>query len=319
MNNYAYLTFLSSDSYVYYVLALYESWQKTNSKYNFYCVVTEDVSEKIKKILAAAKIPQINLDTADITATLKACRYLTKSTAYINSTKKLKFFSLTQFEKCLYIDSDMIILQNIDHLFDYPDFAAVEDTITDTLIDKYKYFNGMTIFNGGLFVFSPATDFYNQILADLKNLPDIDIKWRKINGIYNGWQDQNILAWYNKDWLQNKKLQLPLEYNFAVKFENYRDYKDKLFKVKIKHFINNKTNIVQKKAVIINDLIYQEWVHYVELINQVIKKYKLDLDLLDTKLLIKQSTTKQRAIKKQKETNKENIHADGRPGCYLYF
>ena len=315
MKKHAYLTFLSSDLYVYYVLALYESWLTTKSKYEFYCVVTEEVSKKTKQILTAAGVPQLALDTADITAALKHGKNITTRLAYFNSTKKLKFFALDQFDKCLYVDSDMLIYQNLDHLFDCPDFSAVEDTITETLEDKYKYFNGMTIFNGGLFVFSPNKSFYNQILQDLNNLPDIDEKWRKTSIIYDGWNDQSLFAYYNQDWLSKPELHLSQYYNQCVKERDYRKPDFNPAEIKIKHFIGNKINIIEGKTTIVGDLLYKDWFNYIKLINGIILAKKLDLKLLNASLLIKRSVynaSTKKAETKHKDKPKQTVP-------YLYF
>lgn len=289
MNNYAYLTLLSSDVYVYYVLALHDSWLKTKSKYPFYCIINEAVSDRVKKILTASNIEYIYMDTEDITKVLQESKNISKYLAFFNSTKKLKMFSLDQFDKCVYVDSDMIIYKNIDHLFDKPAFTAVEDIITNELDDKYTYFNGMTIFNGGFFVFEPSKDTYNKMLTDIQNLPDIEEKWKKKNIIYNGWNDQNILAWYAKDWLKNPELQLPFTFNYLVAACNYTSYGPKMRNIIIKHFIGDKISIVKGKKTYVNYLIYNDWLDYINRINSIITDKKLDLKKLDINLLIKDS------------------------------
>ena len=51
MNNNAYITLLSTNNYLYACIGLMYSWKSTNSKYPFYCVVTDDISETNIKIL----------------------------------------------------------------------------------------------------------------------------------------------------------------------------------------------------------------------------------------------------------------------------
>ena len=46
MNNNAYITLLSTNNYLYGCIGLMYSWKATNSKYPFYCVVTEDITKE---------------------------------------------------------------------------------------------------------------------------------------------------------------------------------------------------------------------------------------------------------------------------------
>ena len=66
MENYAYITFLSTDSYIYYVIGLAESLKNSKAKYPLYCACTANLSENTLKILKRCKIPYIIVDTCDI-------------------------------------------------------------------------------------------------------------------------------------------------------------------------------------------------------------------------------------------------------------
>ena len=174
---------------------------KTKAIYPFYCVVTEEISQSVRNILTQQQIPYIDLDTSDIGKILNKCKNLACNSAYIKASRKLKIFTLTQFDKCLYVDSDMLILENIDDVFEKPMFTAVEDLCTSSLQNKMKYLNGMTSFNGGFFVFVPSMEYYDYLIQTVQSLPPLDPQIYRKNdkGIYSGWHDQSILAYCCKN------------------------------------------------------------------------------------------------------------------------
>ena len=120
MKNYAYLTFLSTDNYIYYILALYDSWKTTKSNYPLYCVITDNVSKNTIEILDKIGLPYIQIDSTPFKTIAKAMKDIKMVGKYVNALSKLSIFNLTQFEKCVFLDSDLVIYHNIDDLFDKP-------------------------------------------------------------------------------------------------------------------------------------------------------------------------------------------------------
>ena len=62
MNN-AYISFLSTDNYTYYLLGLYDSLKAINPKYPFYCCLTETVATETEQFLNSIGI---NVSNANI-------------------------------------------------------------------------------------------------------------------------------------------------------------------------------------------------------------------------------------------------------------
>lgn len=52
MNNFAYITLLSSDDYIYYVIGLYESLLNVKAKYPLVCCTTSNLANDTIDILA---------------------------------------------------------------------------------------------------------------------------------------------------------------------------------------------------------------------------------------------------------------------------
>ena len=116
----------------------------------------------------------------------KPCRY-----------SKLQLWKMTQFEKIIYMDSDMMAVQNIDSIFvEYDEFSAV--------VDSYP-----GIFNTGIFLLEPNMTTYENMLATYKDVESYNVG------------DQGYLNWYfGKKWRSNTSYHLPLNYNVLIK---YRD------------------------------------------------------------------------------------------------
>ena len=276
----AYLTFLSTDSYIYYILGLYESWKETQSQYPLYVCVTANVSQKTLDILKHIGCPFILLDTKELESFNKKNTTKKMCEKYRNAFGKLAIFSLTFFDKCIYLDSDLIIKKNIDDLFNKPDFSAVEDCLPVHKREQ-QYKLGASSFNSGMFVFTPNKVFYRRILSALRLLPH-NIKWH----------DQAVLAFFNKNWMQQKKLHLPYVYNTIVSMQvdviNHilKKYKT-LDDIKVFHYVTYKDAPYTEPAFLKSN-VYQYYYDYFSYINSVIKKYNLSLELIHLENVLRQ-------------------------------
>ena len=100
-----------------------------------------------------------------------------------NTFIKLCIFNLVQFEKIVYIDSDMIVLENIDHLFDKNHISAVQ--------------GGKLIFhwediNSGLMVIKPNQKEFSELV---NLIPTVCKKKIESN---EGFGDQDVISYYYK-------------------------------------------------------------------------------------------------------------------------
>lgn len=113
---------------------------------------------------------------------------------------KLNVFNLTEFDKIVYVDSDMVFFKNCDELFTCKHMSAVKDVSWEQ-------------FNAGLMVIEPnETDFTNliSILASYNNKDFVAL------------DDQKILYQYFNEWPKCEELHLPNIYNFwAIAFNPY--------------------------------------------------------------------------------------------------
>ncbi|WP_419908789.1 glycosyltransferase [Hoeflea sp.] len=94
---------------------------------------------------------------------------------------KLRLWQLEEYERCVFIDADALVLRNIDRLFGYPQFSAAPN-VYETLADFHRL-------NSGVFVAEPSSATFDDML---KALDRPDAFWRRT--------DQTFLQSYFPDW-----------------------------------------------------------------------------------------------------------------------
>ncbi|MDK1490544.1 glycosyltransferase [Sinorhizobium sp. 7-81] len=94
---------------------------------------------------------------------------------------KLRLWQLVEYERCVFIDADAIVLRNIDKLFRYPEFSAAPN-VYESLADFHRL-------NSGVFVAEPSLDTFEKMVAVL-DAPDAF--WPRT--------DQTFLQSYFPDW-----------------------------------------------------------------------------------------------------------------------
>ena len=65
---------------------------------------------------------------------------------------KLKVWKLTQFTKCVFLDTDTLVIQNVDELFERDELAAAPDI------------GWPDCFNSAVFVFVPSDETYASLV-----------------------------------------------------------------------------------------------------------------------------------------------------------
>lgn len=129
---------------------------------------------------------------------------------------KLRAWKLTQFTKCVFLDADTLVLQNVDDLFEREELSAVSDV------------GWPDCFNSGVFVFCPSDRTYAAL-----------IEHAKIYGSFDG-GDQGLLNDFFSDWSQSDiSRHLPFTYNtVATAVYSYTPAFNRYGKdIKIVHFL----------------------------------------------------------------------------------
>ena len=67
---------------------------------------------------------------------------------------KLRLWQLTEYQRCVFIDADALVLKNVDRLFVYPEFSAAPN-VYESLADFHRL-------NSGVFVATPSPDTFGH-------------------------------------------------------------------------------------------------------------------------------------------------------------
>ena len=128
----AYVTVLhSSETYVCGAIALAQSILQTNSTKDLILLADDSISPKSIRGLKAAgwKIKLIERIRSP---------HAKKGAYNEYNYSKLRIWQLTEYDKVIFIDADLIVLKNLDKFFSYPQLSAVGN-------DKYMFNSGLIL------------------------------------------------------------------------------------------------------------------------------------------------------------------------------
>ncbi|KAB8627266.1 hypothetical protein FH972_026099 [Carpinus fangiana] len=219
-HKYAFATFLaapaeeleSDDDDRYYVMSrmmayqvLHDPLTRTREAYPFVVLVSEDVRQSKRERLArdGAVVVPVKRITSDW---LK-----TKNPKWRDMLSKLRLFELTQYDKVAYFDSDTVIVQNLDEIFNdeaavvTPNLGNPKEAPEDEGKQPSQYiFAGNAgaggfdhawppppnrkNLNGGCFVYKPSQDMFDYYMRVVNIKDRFEIKY----------MEQNLLAYVHR-------------------------------------------------------------------------------------------------------------------------
>lgn len=234
---YSFVTLLTTSSYLPGVLVLNESLRRTKTRFPLTVLATENLSAATISILDKRGITVLT-GFSQLHPSPKSF-FINKKSGfehYSNTFSKLHVFGLTQFDKIVYLDCDILILENIDELFDRAHLSAV------VAGKSYPGHGDWSKLNSGVMVIVPERNLVDRLLTTAYSLVSID----KPLG------DQDVIQQFYPDWPLLKNLHLSEEYNvfdryldFYVSILGYSIWKfgrgaSKINKVRVVHFIGQK-------------------------------------------------------------------------------
>lgn len=189
---------ISSDNFLPGALVLYESLLATKPKYPFYLLLSDKISLKCEQSLKDYGINVLR----DNEPIIEDFSKLEGNDPRWNYTfDKIKIFKLEQFDKIVFLDSDMFVMHNLDALFSCLHFSAVSTRLPMPWLGDKIYFNS------GLLVVKPSIDEFQKVKDCI--LPTIE-DFRKLDFSLG---DQDVFHRYRIDWPEKKELHLPDGYN----------------------------------------------------------------------------------------------------------
>lgn len=231
----AYATVLSTDSYLPGTLALFETIKRTNTKIkNFVVVVNENIKQETKDRLIANGYTVIEKPKIIIPDEIKSKNRILPH--WNNTFDKFNLFDLVDYDKIVYLDSDIYVNQNIDELFDKPNMSAVAAG------KSYPGNESWRELNSGIMVIEPESGVKEELVQKMHEIAvrkksirkaispsnkrffssraKLSYIKSKIIKMIQGIGDQDVLEEYFH-WKDRPELQLDEKYNV---FANYSDY-----------------------------------------------------------------------------------------------
>lgn len=189
---------------------------RVKTKYPLHVLVTDNVSEPCLEILRQLGVTYSLVDTITTPDDIYShnLRFNAATAAcWRDCWTKFRIFDQTQFDKIVFLDADIMVLKNLDHLFDKPHMTSALDG---------EYFNiwpGWDHFNSGCIVIEPSHKLFEDILNYGKNLKEEELP----EYIF---ADQEVLNYYFKDWPEKKELHLNKYYDIFAPYVLEEQVKD---------------------------------------------------------------------------------------------
>lgn len=202
----AYVTVLSTDSYLPGVLVLHSSLQKTHPQHSFLTLLSPNISDDTRATLEWYGIPFRSMD-GQIT---NPHDNVSTDDPWYHTYAKIGIFGLSDYDKLVYLDADMMVLENLDELFERPHMSGVN--AGGMLPENAAW----TELNSGLMVVEPSDALFHDMLSKIGR-----IEQSKKEADYS---DQGFLQCYYPDWPYRSDLHLSHAYNmFDCTIERYRE------------------------------------------------------------------------------------------------
>ncbi|CAK1544497.1 unnamed protein product [Leptosia nina] len=187
MTNRAWVTLATNDSYGLGALVLAHSLRRLGSAYPAVVLITPSVTDAMRERLQAVFAEVITVDVLD-SQDAAHLALLQRPELGITFTK-IHCWNLTQYEKCVFLDADILVVQNCDELFEREELSAAPDV------------GWPDCFNSGVFVFKPSADTFSRL-----------IRFAQERGSFDG-GDQGLLNSFFSDWSTDSNKRLPFLYN----------------------------------------------------------------------------------------------------------
>lgn len=207
---YAYVTALTTESYIPGCMALVRSLIEVKSQYRLIILLPEPNYKVLLDKLNEYGIFKVSGDYVKVVTKpdLSVPDYRTinaevdmKYSFWEYSFFKLQAMSLFDYSKVILLDCDQMAVKNIDHLFLKPHMTA-------TTCGRCIHPDWVSI-SSGLLVIEPTQNNYNDLIKNVEPA----VKKKYLNGMQAG--DQDVFNEYCPNWHNNKDLYIPEKYNIC--------------------------------------------------------------------------------------------------------
>lgn len=178
MADHAFVTLATNDSYGKGALVLGSTLRKNTSK-KLAVLITPQVSDSMRKVLDKV---YDDVQVVDVLDSEDSAHLALMERPELGVTlTKLHCWTLTKYTKCVFMDADTMVLQNIDDLFEREELSAAPDP------------GWPDCFNSGVFVFRPSIETHNQLLQLASEKGSFDGGDQGLlNTFFNTWATKDI-------------------------------------------------------------------------------------------------------------------------------
>ncbi|WP_444889996.1 glycosyltransferase [Microbulbifer sp. DLAB2-AA] len=169
MSRCAFITLVNSQDYVIGAVALKRSLERVRAAYPLIAMVVADSVDTEPLELSGCLVREVSppdFSEAFIQRHERAGLHMRapfdkgeKPRFHIplNNFCKLSLWQLEEYDKLIFLDADMLVLRNIDHLMGYPEFCAAPNL--------YENLDGFGRMNSGLFTAVPCVETYRAMMT----------------------------------------------------------------------------------------------------------------------------------------------------------
>lgn len=206
-----FISILTTDDYLPGLLVLNSSLKSVGSRYPLHVLLTPDISKNTVDILSKNLIVYSTISQKIDNPTNIDIRH-----RWFPTYSKLTIFGQAQYEKIVYVDADMLILRNIDELFECAHMSA---TNAGSMLPRKK---DRRYLNSGLIVIEPSHLIFNDMMSKVGKIENLESGGgeRPIHG-----SDQDFINAYFPEWPNQEELHLDHKYNiFHYHLDEYNKF-----------------------------------------------------------------------------------------------
>jgi glycogenin glucosyltransferase len=180
MSSEAYVTLATNDGYALGALVVAESLRKVGTQRHLVVMISKTVTDLIRQTLESTFDEIVVVE--ELNSNDKEHLLLLARPELGVTFTKINCWLLEKYSKCVFLDSDVVVLQNIDDLFQREEFSAAPDA------------GWPDCFNSGVFVFKPSKETYTK-LVQFANQQDASFDGGDqglLNAFFSNWRSSDI-------------------------------------------------------------------------------------------------------------------------------
>ncbi|CAF1057063.1 unnamed protein product [Rotaria sordida] len=180
MSSEAFVTLATNDGYALGALVVAQSLRKVGTQRKLVVMISKHVSNLIKQTLETSFDEVVLVEELD-SQDSENLNLLRRPELGVTFTK-VNCWLLEKYSKCVFLDADILVLRNIDDLFEREEFSAAPDA------------GWPDCFNSGLFVYRPSKETFRKLVqfASQQHASFDGGDQGLLNGFFSNWRSSDV-------------------------------------------------------------------------------------------------------------------------------